>query len=106
MTSQPLAAKAANAVKDEIPRTASTSSASEASKNEYNPRGRKKERDDEGGKLGQDDGNSDDQKGQGKPERKRKRSRKGLDKKYLCPQEGCGKSYSRAEHLYRHQLNR
>ena len=38
--------------------------------------------------------------------RKRKRSRKGLDKKYHCPQGGCGKSYSRAEHLYRHQLNR
>jgi hypothetical protein len=38
--------------------------------------------------------------------RKRKRSRKGLDKKYYCPHEGCDKSYSRAEHLYRHQLNR
>ena len=41
----------------------------------------------------------------GKP-RKRKRSRKGLDKNFACPQQGCGKSYSRAEHLYRHQLNR
>ncbi|KAI4129054.1 MAG: hypothetical protein LQ347_003918 [Umbilicaria vellea] len=40
----------------------------------------------------------------GKP-RKRKRSRKGLDKKFDCPHKGCGKSYSRAEHLYRHQLN-
>ena len=38
--------------------------------------------------------------------RKRKRSRKGLDKKYHCSHEGCAKSYSRAEHLYRHQLNR
>lgn len=38
--------------------------------------------------------------------RKRRRSRKGLDKKYNCPHEDCGKSYSRAEHLYRHQLNR
>src|SRR5690348_7707923 len=38
--------------------------------------------------------------------RKRRRSRKGLDKKFECPHEGCGKSYSRAEHLYRHQLNR
>ena len=38
--------------------------------------------------------------------RKRRRSRKGLDKKYDCPHPGCGKSYSRAEHLYRHQLNR
>ena len=41
----------------------------------------------------------------GKP-RKRKRSRKGLDKNFPCPHHGCGKSYSRAEHLYRHQLNR
>jgi len=38
--------------------------------------------------------------------RKRKRSRKGLDKNFPCPTLGCGKSYSRAEHLYRHQLNR
>ncbi|KIW05877.1 hypothetical protein, variant 1 [Verruconis gallopava] len=37
--------------------------------------------------------------------KKRRRSRKGLDKKFECPHEGCGKSYSRAEHLYRHQLN-
>lgn len=41
----------------------------------------------------------------GKP-RKRKRSRKALDKNFPCLQHGCGKSYSRAEHLYRHQLNR
>lgn len=33
------------------------------------------------------------------PSRKRRRSRKGLDKKFECTQEGCGKSYSRAEHL-------
>ncbi|RPA92944.1 hypothetical protein L873DRAFT_1830885 [Choiromyces venosus 120613-1] len=39
------------------------------------------------------------------PSRKRRRSRKGLDKKFECPEEGCGRSYSRAEHLYRHQLN-
>lgn len=39
--------------------------------------------------------------------RKRKRSRKiHSDKKFVCTHEGCGKSYSRAEHLYRHQLNR
>ncbi|EPS36960.1 hypothetical protein H072_9547 [Dactylellina haptotyla CBS 200.50] len=37
--------------------------------------------------------------------RKRRRSRKGMDKKYECTHIGCGKSYSRAEHLYRHQLN-
>ncbi len=33
------------------------------------------------------------------PVKKRRRSRKGLDKKFECPTEGCGKSYSRAEHL-------
>lgn len=38
--------------------------------------------------------------------RKRKRSRKDLDKNFACPYQGCGKTYSRAEHLYRHQLNR
>ena len=39
--------------------------------------------------------------------RKRKRSRKiHSDKKFVCTHESCGKSYSRAEHLYRHQLNR
>ncbi|KAK2799487.1 hypothetical protein FQN50_008459 [Emmonsiellopsis sp. PD_5] len=38
--------------------------------------------------------------------KKRKRSRKGdSEKKFDCKHEGCGKSYSRAEHLYRHQLN-
>lgn len=36
----------------------------------------------------------------GGPARKRRRSRKGLDKKFECPEKGCGKSYSRAEHLY------
>lgn len=28
------------------------------------------------------------------------------NKRFECKFEGCGKSYSRAEHLYRHQLNR
>ena len=40
-----------------------------------------------------------------KPKKKR-RVVKTADKKYECPHDGCGKSYSRAEHLYRHQLNR
>lgn len=40
-----------------------------------------------------------------KPKKKR-RVIKTTDKKYECPQPDCGKSYSRAEHLYRHQLNR
>lgn len=40
-----------------------------------------------------------------KPKKKRKII-KNSDKKYQCPHGDCGKSYSRAEHLYRHQLNR
>lgn len=40
-----------------------------------------------------------------KPKKKR-RVVKLSDKKYECPHPTCGKSYSRAEHLYRHQLNR
>ena len=40
-----------------------------------------------------------------KPKKKR-RIIKVADKKYECPHPECGKSYSRAEHLYRHQLNR
>ena len=39
------------------------------------------------------------------PKKKRKVIKNG-DKKYHCPHEDCGKAYSRAEHLYRHQLNR
>lgn len=42
----------------------------------------------------------------GNPSKKKKKPSKNSDKKYECPQDGCGKSYSRAEHLYRHQLNR
>ncbi len=45
---------------------------------------------------GGDGGNSSNSDG---PVRKRRRSREGLDKKFECPHEGCGKSYSRAEHL-------
>ncbi|PPJ58533.1 hypothetical protein CBER1_07170 [Cercospora berteroae] len=37
--------------------------------------------------------------------KKKRRVVKTMDKKYECPQPDCGKSYSRAEHLYRHQLN-
>ncbi|KAJ5080901.1 hypothetical protein N7456_013611 [Penicillium angulare] len=40
------------------------------------------------------------------PTKRRRRSRRGpTDRKFECTHEGCGKSYSRAEHLYRHQLN-
>lgn len=43
----------------------------------------------------------------GLPPKKRRRVVKpNPDKKFECKHEGCGKSYSRAEHLYRHQLNR
>ncbi|KAM0448962.1 hypothetical protein ACHAO4_008191 [Trichoderma viride] len=39
------------------------------------------------------------------PTRKRRRSRKGLEKRFECSAEGCGKSYSRAEHFtYMRQL--
>lgn len=38
--------------------------------------------------------------GSDEPTKKRRRSRKGLGKRFECPTEGCGKSYSRAEHLY------
>ena len=43
--------------------------------------------------------------GDSKP-RKKRRIIKTSDKKYECPEKDCGKMYSRAEHLYRHQLNR
>jgi len=59
-------------------------------------RGRRRDREDDADDA--DDGHGSS--------RKRRRSRKGLDKKFECPHEGCAKSYSRAEHLYRHQLNR
>ena len=50
--------------------------------------------------------NANNEEGGSHKPRKRKRSRKGLEKNFACPHPGCGKSYSRAEHLYRHQLNR
>ncbi|CAK7206862.1 hypothetical protein SEUCBS139899_009668 [Sporothrix eucalyptigena] len=52
-----------------------------------------------------DVGDGDNSSNSDGPARKRRRSRKGLDKKFECPHAGCGKSYSRAEHLHRHQLN-
>jgi hypothetical protein len=45
------------------------------------------------------DSDDDARPGEDSAARKRRRSRKGLDKKFECPTEGCGKSYSRAEHL-------
>jgi len=70
-------------------------------------RGRRRNREDGTGPDGDgENGAEGDDTGAGGSSRKRRRSRKGLDKKFECPHEGCGKSYSRAEHLYRHQLNR
>lgn len=42
----------------------------------------------------------------GSPKRRKRGRKTHLDNKFECKHEGCGKSYSRAEHLYRHQLNR
>ncbi|KAK5079513.1 hypothetical protein LTR70_006505 [Exophiala xenobiotica] len=39
------------------------------------------------------------------PKKRRRTVKPNADKKFECRHEGCGKSYSRAEHLYRHQLN-
>ncbi|KAG9235792.1 fungal-specific transcription factor domain-containing protein [Amylocarpus encephaloides] len=71
-------------------------------------RGRRRSRasiKDEDGEVSPIDGPDAHSSGTEGPSRKRRRSRKGLDKKFGCPESGCGKSYSRAEHLYRHQLN-
>ena len=72
-------------------------------------RGRPQERDRSATAKAEDDSAEEKQYGpvgmDGIP-RKRKRSRKGLEKSFACPHPECGKSYSRAEHLYRHQLNR
>lgn len=43
---------------------------------------------------------------EGAKPRKKRRLVQTSDKKYECPEPDCGKKYSRAEHLYRHQLNR
>lgn len=39
------------------------------------------------------------------PKKRRRMTKPNADKKFECTHPGCGKSYSRAEHLYRHQLN-
>ena len=68
-------------------------------------RGRRPDREDSSTAKAEDESGDDKDGILGKP-RKRKRSRKGLDKNVPCKHDGCGKKYSRAEHLYRHQLNR
>ncbi|KAK9447160.1 fungal-specific transcription factor domain-containing protein [Limtongia smithiae] len=46
----------------------------------------------------------DDESGNSKA-RRRRRSRKGLDKVFGCDAPGCGKKFTRSEHLARHKLN-
>lgn len=41
----------------------------------------------------------------GQSESKRRKSRKSVDKQYACDEPGCGKKFTRLEHLTRHQLN-
>ncbi|KAJ9613125.1 hypothetical protein H2200_003066 [Cladophialophora chaetospira] len=48
---------------------------------------------------------SADNPGDQPPKKRRRVVKPNPDKKFECKHEGCGKSYSRAEHLYRHQLN-
>lgn len=43
---------------------------------------------------------------EGTRRRKKRRVIQNSDRKYCCTHDGCVKKYSRAEHLYRHQLNR
>ena len=95
-------------VKSETSYHSPPSSLSDASQHDTEAaRGRRQDRsttakaEDDSGEDKEDEGED----AGGKP-RKRKRSRKGLEKNFPCPHQGCGKSYSRAEHLYRHQLNR
>ncbi len=72
-------------------------------------RGRRQDRDRSTTARGEDESGDEKENGDGilgGKQRKRKRSRKGLEKNFPCPHQACGKTYSRAEHLYRHQLNR
>ncbi|KAF2201084.1 hypothetical protein GQ43DRAFT_472131 [Delitschia confertaspora ATCC 74209] len=81
--------------------TSSVEPPTPASPDREDGRGRRREREEADGDS-QGEGEGGEATGSS---RKRRRSRKGLDKKFECPHENCGKSYSRAEHLYRHQLN-
>lgn len=68
---------------------------------EEEERGRPREQTEDAGEEGGQPGD-----GQAPATRRRRRSRKDQERKFECPHPGCGKFYSRAEHLYRHQLNR
>ena len=107
MSPQPAPTSAGVSVKHETSYKSPPTSLSDHDQDDL--RGRKQDRDRSSTAKAEDD-SADEKNGAGgganaRP-RKRKRSRKGLEKNFACPHEGCGKSYSRAEHLYRHQLNR
>ena len=109
MSPQLAARTAVVTVKSETSYHSPPSSLSEASQPDNDDsRGRRQDRD--RSSTAKAEGDSGDEKANrdatGGKQRKRKRSRKGLEKNFPCPHQGCGKSYSRAEHLYRHQLNR
>ena len=102
--------KAIVSVKSETSYQSPPSSLSDISQHDHEDlRGRRQDRDRSTTAKAEDESGDEKENGGdnagGKP-RKRKRSRKGLEKNFPCPHQGCGKSYSRAEHLYRHQLNR
>lgn len=93
-------------IKNETSYKSPPSSISDLSQHECEEvRGRRPDRESSSTAKAEDDSGDDKDGISGKP-RKRKRSRKGLDKNFPCKHDGCGKKYSRAEHLYRHQLNR
>lgn len=97
-------------VKSESSYQSPPSSLSDVSQPDHDDsRGRRQDRDRSATAIGEDESADEKETGgdnAGGKQRKRKRSRKGLEKNFPCPHQGCGKSYSRAEHLYRHQLNR
>jgi len=102
-SSQPIMAAEA------VTKPRSATSAPSTIKEEATPdtaRGRRRTRESLNGNEEEDDSGEEEGASGTGSSRKRRRSRKGLDKKFECPHEGCRKSYSRAEHLYRHQLNR
>ncbi len=110
MGSQSITTASVELGKGEVPYKSPPSSLSDQSQHDgENFRGRRQERERSLTARAEDESGEDKEGGteasNGKT-RKRKRSRKGLEKNFPCPQQGCGKSYSRAEHLYRHQLNR
>ena len=98
------------AIKVERPYKSPPSSGSDISHHDTDDRrGRQYERERSSTAKGEDDSGQerpDTSAGRSSKPRKRKRSRKGLEKNFACSHPDCGKTYSRAEHLYRHQLNR